>query len=93
MNKEDYMDLIRVAEGVLRLEEGCKILTGTTFDNGEGSELYLVWDILRRNAAKCYQTDKNLDVDFENHERFSSILSDRDMSVEEKYERLIKSPE
>jgi len=89
MKKQDYIDLIRVAEAILRLEEGCKILNGGTFDNGEGSEVYAVWDILRRNAAKCYQEDKNLDIDFENHERFSSIIQDSNLSVEEKYERLI----
>ena len=71
MNREDYVDLIKVAEAILRLEEGCRILTGALFDNGEGSELYIVWDILRRNAAKSYQEDANLDIDCENHERFS----------------------
>lgn len=91
MKKQDYIDLIRVAEAILRLEEGCRILTGQTFDNGDGNEVYAVWDILRRNAAKCYQEDKDLDVDFENHERFSSIIQDMSLTAEEKCERLLNS--
>lgn len=35
MNKDDFIDLIKVAEGILTLEKGCKILSGVGFDEGE----------------------------------------------------------
>lgn len=35
MDKHDFIDLIKVVEGVLRIEEGCRILTGYGLETGE----------------------------------------------------------
>lgn len=35
MRKEDFIDLIKVAEGIMTLEKDCKILSGVGFDEGD----------------------------------------------------------
>ena len=74
MEKKDYIDLIRIAEAILRMEEGVKILTGTDLSEGVGSEVYLVWEILRRNAAERFRVSKDLDLDENNYGDFMEIL-------------------
>lgn len=51
MDKRDYIDLIKVAEAVMRLENACVSMTGCAFDEGESCEIYFLWEVLRRNAA------------------------------------------
>lgn len=89
MSKQDFIDLIKVAEGILRIEEGCKIISGCDMGEGDGSEIYLVWDILRRNSAKRFCAAKNLENDDDNYRNFVSILESRELTAEEKYEKLI----
>ena len=89
MNRRDFIDLIKVAEAILRLEEGCKILSGVGFDEGAGNDTFLVWEVLRRNAAEHYHYTDNLDVDIANYRKFSDIIQNKDMTPEEKYEALI----
>ena len=39
MDKHDFIDLIKVVEGVLRIEEGCRILTGYGLETGEVTQV------------------------------------------------------
>ena len=89
MSKQDYIDLIKIAEAILRMEEGLKILTGTDLSEGVGSEVYLVWEILRRNAAERFHVVENLDKDTDNYHEFVTILESEKLTPEEKYEKLI----
>lgn len=89
MEKKDYIDLIKIAEAVLRMEEGVKILTGTDLSEGVGSEVYLVWEILRRNAAERFHVSDNLDRYTDNYHEFVTILESEVLTAEEKYEKLI----
>ena len=52
MDKRDYIDLIKVTEGIIKLEKGVEILSGKTFEEGEGVSVYYLWEILRRNASE-----------------------------------------
>lgn len=88
MDKKDFIDLIKVAEAILRMEEGVKILTGTDLSEGLGSEVYLVWEILRRNAAERFLVSDNLDKDTDNYHEFVTILESEVLTAEDKYERL-----
>ena len=90
MKKQDYIDLIKVAESVLRIEEGCKLLTGYGLEAGEVTDVYLLWEILRRNAADKYRVSENLDQDTDNYEEFVAILENKKISAEEKYRKLIE---
>lgn len=85
MDKKDYMDLIKVAEAILRLEEGCKIISGVGLDEGAGNDVFLLWEVLRRNAAEHYHYTDKFEEDIESHERFSKIICCKDMTVEQKY--------
>lgn len=89
MDKHDFIDLIKVVEGVLRIEEGCRILTGYGLESGEVTQVYLVWEILRRNAAERFQVAKNLDEDTDNYGEFVAILESKELTAKEKYERLL----
>ncbi len=89
MDKKDFIDLIKVAEAILRMEEGCKILTGHGLDEGAVTEVYLIWEILRRNSAERFHTTDNLDEDTDNYHAFIEILESEELTAEEKYERLI----
>jgi len=89
MDKRDYMDLLKVAEAILRLEEGCKIISGVGLDEGAGNEAFVLWEVLRRNAAEHYQYTDDLEVDVANYREFSIIISSKEMTLEEKYEALM----
>lgn len=90
MDKKDFIDLIKVAESILRMEEGVKILSGTDLGEGEASKVYLIWDILRRNAAERFCVTDNSDMDADNYQEFVEILESKELTAEEKYERLIE---
>jgi len=90
MDKRDYIDLIKVAEAILNLEEGCRILSGCGFDEGSGNDAFVLWEVLRRNAAPHYHYTDDLDVDVENYKVFSNIISNSEMSPEQKYEALMR---
>lgn len=89
MNKRDFIDLIKVAEAILRLEEGCKIISGVGLDEGEGNNVFLLWEVMRRNAAEHYRYTDKFEEDIDNHEKFVEIISSQTMTVEEKYEALM----
>ena len=76
MTKEDYLDLIRVSEAVMLLEEGCQIITGHGLEEGDCTDIFRVWEILNRNASVDYQ-------------RFIDVLENKELSSEEKYELLM----
>ena len=89
MEKKDYIDLIKVAEAIMRLEKACVSMTGCTFDEGECYEVYFLWEVLRRNAAARFHYTDNLDEDTDNYQEFMSILKSEVLSAEEKYNRLV----
>ena len=93
MSKQDFIDLIKVAEGIMTLEKACKIMSGVGFDEGEGSRVFVLWDVIRRNSAIRFQSiDNNIELDIEHYRAFTEILQSESMTPEEKYEKL-KSPE
>lgn len=90
MSKQDFIDLIKVAEGIMTLEKACKIMSGVGFDEGEGSRVFVLWEVIRRNSAICFQSiDNNIELDIEHYRAFSEILQSESMTPEEKYEKLI----
>lgn len=90
MSKQDFIDLIKVAEGIMKLEKACKIMSGIGFDEGEGSRVFVLWDVIRRNSAvRFHNTEKNFELDIEHYRAFSEILQSESMTPEEKYEALI----
>ena len=89
MNREDYIDIIKAVEGILILEEACMTLTGVGMDQGDGASIYLLWEVLRRNAAKRFHTNPNIIKDAEMYEAFAEILCSKELSAEEKYEKLL----
>ncbi len=89
MEKRDYIDLIRVAEAIMRLEKVCVTMTGCTFDEGECHEVYYLWDILRRNAATRFHSTDDLDLDSKSYQEFVGILNSEELTAEEKYKRLL----
>lgn len=64
------------------MEEGVKILTGTDLSEGVGLEVYLVWEILRRNAAERFYVSNNLDRDTDNYHEFVAILESEVLTAE-----------
>lgn len=91
MNKQDFIDLIKVAEGIMTLEKACKIMSGVGFDEGEGSRVFVLWEVIRRNSAICFQSiDNNIELDIEHYRAFTEILQSESMTPEEKYEKLIE---
>lgn len=89
MDKRDYIDLIKVAEAVMRLEKACISMTGCSFDEGESYEIYFLWEVLRRNAAEHFRYTENLDKDMDNYQEFMNILKSEELTPEEKYVRLV----
>lgn len=88
MNKEDYIDLIKAVEAIIRLEEGCKIITGHGIDEGETSAIFVLWEVLRRNAAERFRCVSDFEDDTDNYHAFVGILENPELTPEEKYERL-----
>ena len=89
MNREDYIDVIKAVEGILILEQACISLTGMGLDQGDGAAIYLLWEVLRRNAAEKYQTCRNITEDAERNEAFVKVLCSKELTPEEKYEKLV----
>lgn len=90
MGKQDFIDLIKVAEGIMTLEKACKIMSGVGFDEGEGSRVFVLWEVIRRNSAICFQSiDNNIELDIEHYRAFTEILQSESMTPEEKYEALV----
>lgn len=90
MSKEDYIDIIKAVEGVLKLEEACITLTGTGLDQGEGAAIYLLWEVLRRNAAEQFHSCRNINEDAERYEAFVEILCSKALTTEEKCKKLMQ---
>lgn len=89
MTKEDFITLINVVEGILKIEQGCMILTGCTLEDGEAGKVYMLWDMLRRHTAKRFQAATDLEEDTKNYQAFVDILTSGELTAEEKYEKLI----
>ena len=89
LSKRDFIDLIKLTETVDAIEAGVKVFTGNTASLGGVSEnLYIVWDIIRRNSAKKFQYNDDLFIEDQNYDAFSSILGNKELTHEEKYELL-----
>lgn len=88
MRREDFIDLIKVVESVLIINNACETLTGNCLDAGECSYVFLLWDILRRNCKEQYHETSNLTEDVRRNNAFTEILESKEMSPEEKYELL-----
>jgi len=89
MNREDFISVIEAVEGILKIEEACICLSGSGLDQGEGNSVYVLWDVLRRNSASRYQKNADIDEDSESYEAFVEVLYDKELSAEEKYEKLV----
>lgn len=89
MSREDFITLIKVAEGILKLENGCRIMTGCGFEMGKGTDVYLLWEIIRSHSAPQFQKVSDIDDDSEQYKAFSDILESKEFTAEEKYERLV----
>jgi hypothetical protein len=89
MEKEDYIKLIRVAEGIMKLEAASKIISGHELDEGECYQVYFLWEVLRSNAGEKYRLAKDLEQDSMNYSAFARIIENVDMSAEEKYAALM----
>lgn len=90
MTKEDYIDLIKVAECIVKINNICKQLTNYPLDYGECGQVYLLWDVLRRHADFQFQETGNLETDCENVNSFMDILENEKLTPEEKYNMLFK---
>ena len=90
MRKEDYIKLIRVAEGIMKIEEASRILSGCGLDEGECTSVYLLWEVLRDNAAERFRKLDDMELDSENYRAFTEILENREMTAEEKWEEFCK---
>lgn len=88
MTRQDYIDLIKVAEAVIHLEEGCHIITGHGLEEGDCTDIFKVWEILKRNTSDKYQTTCNQD-DSKEYQRFIDILENKELTSEEKFEMLM----
>ena len=89
MRKEDYIKLIRVAEGIMKIEEASRILLGCGLDEGECTSVYLLWEVLRDNAAERFRKSDDMELDSKNYRAFTEILENREMTEEEKWEELM----
>lgn len=70
MKKEDFIDLLKVIDSVGVLEEDCVILLGKVFEEGVGTALYSLWDVLRRNSSEKYRESEDFDTDIESNAAF-----------------------
>ena len=52
--RKDFIKLIKAAEGVMILEDACKIITGCNLDEGQCSSIYLLWEVIRDNSAERF---------------------------------------
>ena len=89
MKREDYIAIIKAVETIMKIEEACISLTGVGLEQGDGNDVYLLWEVLRRNSSKKYHVSSDLDQDSENYEAFIDIITDTMLSAEEKWEKLV----
>lgn len=89
VHKEDYIDLLKVAEGIMKLEKASRIMTGACFDEGEAYTVYQLWEVLRRNAAKRFHDSADNDLNIKTYRMFMDIVEDLELAVEEKYQKLM----
>lgn len=90
MKREDYTKLLQVAEGIIYLDDASRILSGCGLDEGKGALVFRLWEVLRSNAAERFRVSDDMDRDIENYHNFSKIIEDREMTIEEKYDKLMK---
>lgn len=88
MSREELISLIKVAEGILKIEEGCRILSGAGFEMGEGADMYLLWEVIRSHSAPRFQKVSDIDDDSEQYQAFVEVLESKELSAEEKFEQL-----
>jgi len=88
MTKDEFITLIKVTEGITKIDQACKMLTGTGMDDGVCNDVYLLWDLLRKNSSEQFQTDTNLTQDIGNYHSFSDVLENETLTAEQKYDIL-----
>ena len=90
MERKDFIKLIKAAEGVMILEDACKVITGCNLDEGQCRSIYLLWEVIRDNSAERFSRHETIDIDNESYRAFVGILENRGMTAEEKYAELTK---
>ena len=90
MHKEDYIDLLKVAKGIIKLEKASRIMKGSGFDEGEAYTVYQLWEVLRRNAAKRFHDSENNDLNIKAYRMFMDIVENLELTTEEKYQKLMR---
>lgn len=91
MTKEDFIDLIETTEGIQIIDDTVRVLTGQGLDEGVGGKAFRIWEVLRRNSAERYHISFNLEEDTERYHEFYQILESKELTPEEKYEKLKES--
>ena len=89
MKKEDYLSLIKAAEGLQELERICIMLTHTALSGKKVESLNRILDVLRRNANNKFRYVENFKENQMRFDSFFEILENTELSVEEKYEQLM----
>lgn len=82
MNKEDYKDLIEVADELDNMDGALINLTGFSHSEGEYRNVDKVYEVLQRNSK--YFSNDDLD------DRFFDIRTDKRKSIEERANMLMK---
>ena len=88
MTKEDFITLINVVEGIVRIEKGYRIISDNSFE-GEAGKVYGVWDLIRKYSADRFQPSDDMDEDAERYRKFEEILYSEELTSEEKYHKLV----
>ena len=89
MNKQDIIRIIEAVESVITIEEVCQKLTGMGLEEGECNRVQGLWEILREHSKPQFQTDEDDDISDENFYTFSGVLTNMEMTAEQKYRILI----
>ena len=92
MKREDYIELIEVAEGVRELEDTLQILCGNCRDYSDGTslaKLIKVIDVLSSNALPRYDFVNNDEDCSKQFHDFFEVIDDTELSAEEKCDILI----
>lgn len=90
MKKEDLVRIIQAVEAVEKIDEACHIMTGMGLDQGEATEVLLLWEILRDYAKDEYRKNDDLDKDVDNYTAFDAVFRNQELSAEEKYNLLFE---
>ena len=57
MTKDEFITLIKLTKGITKMNQVCKMLTGTGMDDGLGNDIHLLWDLFRENSSEQFKTN------------------------------------